>query len=187
MKLRFIFVALGFCFQTLPVQAQPGLRCSAVDRGSEEHWGGHNSCGECLREHGHCVEVCSLSFFTCEARGRDYQGNSISLKGSGSDRYEAERNAINFCERNFSNCSVYNCTSDSEQISRAECVRPPPPAPAPKPPAPAPKPPDRPDRPGRPDRPEEPGKPGRGGPGRPGKPDPKPGTNAVSDQNDLKG
>lgn len=138
------------------------VTCSARDKGWEEHWGGHDSCGSCQSKHGDCVETCSLEYSTCDAVGVDYLGNQITVKGAGDDRYNAAQVAVNLCQRNFANCRVVNCNSEAEQVSSRYCPkRPEPPAPAPKPPAPAPKPPGN----------GGPGKPG--GPGGPGKPGPR--------------
>lgn len=191
-----IFLSTLLVLWGLPTMAYPDLVCSAVDRGSEEHWGGHGSCDQCLREHGHCVETCSVRFTTCEATGRDYRGQSITLRGHGDDRYDAERAALSYCQRNFSDCRIASCSNSGEQVSRRECERPAPPpapkppaptpapphpkpppkppAPAPKPPAPAPKPPAPAPKPPTPPAPKPPGKPDPKpgnpgeGPGRPG-------------------
>ncbi|MBO9667624.1 MAG: hypothetical protein J7501_12520 [Bdellovibrio sp.] len=166
MKPLFILLSLSFALATLPAHAQ--VRCSARDKGWEEHWGGHEDCNSCMKKHGECVESCSLNYVTCEARGVDYLGNAISVKGAGNERYEAESNAVRLCQRNFQNCSVVNCTSEAENVSSRRCPKPeapPAPTPAPAPnPTPAPNP-----NPGN-------GGPGHGGPrpgpGKPGGPGP---------------
>lgn len=47
----------------------PGTTCSYHDTGWEEHWGGHNSCGECLATHNDCNWSCSTDRYVCTAKG----------------------------------------------------------------------------------------------------------------------
>ena len=126
MKLLFLALSLGFSLFSSSALARADITCKASDRGWEEHWRGHSSCDECLQKHGECVETCSLGYTTCEATGRDYAGVSITLKAAGSDRYEAERAALNFCQKSFNNCTISSCSSSSETVSRRDCPRPPP-------------------------------------------------------------
>lgn len=126
MKLLLLTLSLGFSLFSTSALARSEVSCRSVDRGWEEHSGGHSTCDECLQRHGECVERCSLSYTTCEVTGRDYAGVTITLKAAGSDRYDAERSALNFCQKSFSNCSISSCSSSSETVSRRECQRPPP-------------------------------------------------------------
>lgn len=121
MKVFIIAVFLSFMGVAVMAQSTSGLVCNVADRGWEEHRNGHKTCEECLKHHGRCVETCSLSYYTCEATGRDHNGSSITLTGSGEDRWEAERNALRHCERNFERCSSRGCSSKSQTITRKEC------------------------------------------------------------------
>ena len=127
MKALILLITLSFSFLATtiatPAFAQPNISCSARDRGWEEHWTGHKSCGECFLKHGRCIETCEMSFYTCEAQGKDYQGNAVSTKGTGDDRFEAERNAIRNCQRSFFNCGSVSCNSQNETVSQKECTR----------------------------------------------------------------
>jgi hypothetical protein len=125
MKSFFIALSLGLSLFSISSFARNDLTCRSSDRGWEEHSRGHATCDECLQRHGRCVESCSIDYVTCEVTGRDYANVSITLKASGSDRYEAERAALDFCQRSFNNCSISSCSSSSSTISRKECVRPP--------------------------------------------------------------
>lgn len=96
------------------------VTCSAQDRGWEEH-SAHRSCGECLAEHGRCIETCSTSDYTCEAQGVDYRGNVSRFVGQGSDRYQAENQAIRNCSYNAGRCQILGCRSSEQVVSRREC------------------------------------------------------------------
>lgn len=100
---------------------RPRVSCSIGDRGHEEHSRGHRSCGECLREHGHCVETCSSSYYTCKAEGRDYRGYTMTVEARGDDRYEAENRAVRACDRTYSDCRPVTCDSQYETVSRRSC------------------------------------------------------------------
>ncbi|MGE5086321.1 MAG: hypothetical protein ACM3MG_08495 [Bacillota bacterium] len=132
MKSFFIALALGLSLFSANTFAGNDVTCRSSDRGWEEHSNGHPTCGECLQRHGRCIESCSIEYVTCEVTGRDYAGTSITLQVSGSDRYEAERAALNFCQRSFNNCSISNCSTSSDTVSRKECIRPPAPETPPK-------------------------------------------------------
>lgn len=119
--MKALILLLCFGLSTLTAQARSDLRCSAADKGWEEHFGGHRTCGECLQKHGKCVETCSLDYYDCEAQGRDSRGASIVVSGSGEDRFEAERNALRRCDRYFTGCSVSSCSSKSQTVSRKDC------------------------------------------------------------------
>lgn len=131
MKALIVSILLGLPCLAITAHARPNISCNAVDKGWEEHFGGHRNCDDCLKKHGKCVETCSLEYYTCEATGIDSLGGSITVKGSGDDRWEAESNARRHCDRNFRNCSVSNCNSKAETISKRTCERPPDPKPQP--------------------------------------------------------
>lgn len=106
-----------------PRYPQGRISCSASDRGWEEHWSGHSSCGSCLQAHGECVETCVEQRETCEVRGVDYQGRSRTYMASAPDRYSAEYEARRQCEwdRNNSSCSMVTCRSDNKTVSSRSC------------------------------------------------------------------
>lgn len=93
------------------------VRCSAQDQGFEEHFGGHRDCGECLRRHGRCVEVCEYTQVQCIATGMRW-GRPAEFEGYGDSMREARWNAIDNCERRGGrNCQV-NPRDCREQTSR---------------------------------------------------------------------
>lgn len=99
-----------------------GVTCRADDRGHEEHWGGHYSCGECLQRHGECIETCSSATTECRVEGRDRYGSVISFLGRGQDRWSAESEAIRACQYNYAtNCYVVSCEDRQEVVSRRSC------------------------------------------------------------------
>lgn len=97
-----------------------GVVCRADDRGWEEH-SSHRSCGECLAQHGSCIETCSVSSTQCEARGYDYRGAELRFVGQGQSRYEAENQAIRNCAYSAGRCQVINCSSKEDVVSRRDC------------------------------------------------------------------
>jgi hypothetical protein len=98
------------------------ITCTASDRGWEEHWGGHHSCGECLSKHGECVETCTAETQVCQAKGLDWNGQLVTVTGESSDRWDAERRAWDSCQyRGLRDCRVESCESRDEQISRRSC------------------------------------------------------------------
>lgn len=100
-----------------------GVRCSAVDRGWEEHFGGHATCEDCVRRHGSCIETCEFSEHTCVAEGRRWGGRPIQAEGYGYSRWEAERQAVETCERRGARrCYVINCY-ENPRTERRECSR----------------------------------------------------------------
>lgn len=161
------FTLLGILFSFEASFGQAYTTCSYTDRGWEEHWGGHRSCGECTQKHGRCVESCSINYYKCEARGVDAAGGAVTLKGNGQNRWDAERNALKYCQRYFNNCSVTSCNTQNEPLFSRECPQENPPQP-PRPPEPKPEP-----GPGHgggggggePGRGNDPGRRGPGGPG----------------------
>lgn len=102
----------------------PGrVTCSASDRGWEEHWGGHSSCGSCLQEHGDCTETCKESTQVCEVQGRDAYGTMVTFTGVGGDRWSAEAEARRSCEwnRNMRSCVTVSCRSQDRTVSTRRC------------------------------------------------------------------
>ncbi len=105
-----------------------GLSCQAVDAGWEEHFGGHNSCRECLRHHGNCIEKCSSEVFVATARGIDRRGRdrrAYDVDGYAyEDRWQAERSAIDECQRRRLNrCQIVNVRRSMQEVSRQNCGR----------------------------------------------------------------
>ncbi|MFS4457749.1 hypothetical protein [Bdellovibrio sp. HCB2-146] len=100
---------------------RPRVSCTVRDRGHEEHYGGHRSCGECERKHGHCVETCSADYYSCKAEGRDYRGYTMTIEAKGETRYEAENVAMRRCDRQLSDCRPVSCSPESETVSRRSC------------------------------------------------------------------
>lgn len=99
-----------------------GIRCSAQDRGWEEHLGGHRSCGECISRHGSCVETCEFTEWNCEVEGRRW-GRTAVFEGYGYSQYEAEREAFENCERRGARfCRRLECRGH-DRSERRECVR----------------------------------------------------------------
>lgn len=100
---------------------RPRVSCTVQDRGHEEHYGGHRSCGECERRHGSCVETCRADYYSCKAEGRDYRGYTMTIEAKGETRYEAENVAMRRCDRQLSDCRPVSCNSESETVSRRSC------------------------------------------------------------------
>lgn len=96
------------------------LVCSARDAGWEEH-GSHNSCRECLREHGRCVETCAVVEDRCEAQGVDRRGNLVSFIGTGRGRYDAQDQAMRNCSYNASRCQIVRCDTAESNVTRRDC------------------------------------------------------------------
>ncbi len=105
-------------------QPSPGrVTCSATDRGWEEHWGGHGSCGSCLQEHGNCTETCKETTQLCEVQGTDYYGNLAIYRAVGVDRWSAESEARRKCEwnRDMRSCVTISCQSQDRVVSTRSC------------------------------------------------------------------
>lgn len=102
---------------------QGRISCSASDRGWEEHWSGHNSCGDCLRHHGSCVEKCVELRKVCEVQGSDFQGRIRTYVAIGADQWSAESEARRQCEwdRNNRSCITLSCRDDNRTISTRNC------------------------------------------------------------------
>lgn len=99
------------------------VTCSAQDRGWEEHWSGHSSCGECVQRHGNCVESCYEVKQVCEVQGTDYYGRTQIFIAQGPDRWMAENEARRRCEwnRDMRYCQVTSCRQDNQLISTRSC------------------------------------------------------------------
>lgn len=99
------------------------VTCSASDKGWEEHFGGHGSCGSCLQKHSSCVEKCQEIREVCEVEGRDYNGRLSVFVGRGADRWAAEAEARRQCEwnRNMRSCMVTTCRQEAQTISTRSC------------------------------------------------------------------
>ena len=99
------------------------ISCSASDTGWEEHWSGHSSCGDCLQDHGKCVEKCYEAREVCDVQGTDYAGRTITFSARGPDRWSAESEARRQCEwsRDMRSCVVTSCRSDNLLVSSRSC------------------------------------------------------------------
>lgn len=98
------------------------VTCKAQDRGHEEHWGGHYSCGECLQKHGECVETCSSVMIECRVDGYDRTGRLVSFLGRGYDQWSAQDDAIRACQYNYAtNCYVAGCNQREDVVGRTAC------------------------------------------------------------------
>jgi len=112
----------GFVDELVSMSYRRNVDCSVRDRGWEEH-GSHSSCSSCLAKHGHCVEVCTETYYKCKATGKDnYFDRENTYEAVGEDRYDAEREALRKCDRDGSkDCSVDSCDTESDVVSRDEC------------------------------------------------------------------
>ncbi|MBK7842820.1 MAG: hypothetical protein IPJ71_03860 [Bdellovibrionales bacterium] len=113
-----------------PFPGRPGhpaddFDCQVVDRGHEEHYGGHDSCRSCLREHGDCVERCEGSSYRCVAQGHDGRGHFYnSAPGFGSSEREAARDAIFQCrDERLLGCRVVQCNRGRGEVVTRSCGR----------------------------------------------------------------
>lgn len=97
--------------------------CSAQDRGWEEHFGGHGSCGSCLQKHGECVETCTEQREMCEVEGLDYYGRTRRYMAMGPDRWSAESEARRQCEwdRDNRSCRTISCRAENRTVSSRSC------------------------------------------------------------------
>lgn len=110
-------------YPTPDYQAPARVSCSASDKGWEEHWGGHSSCGSCLQHHGNCIETCKEISEMCEVEGTDYYGRPAIFRAVGVDRYAAESEARRKCEwnRDMRYCRTISCSSQDRVISTRRC------------------------------------------------------------------
>lgn len=108
-----------------PQPGRPGygnIQCTAQDNGWEEHWGGHSTCGECVRKHGNCIETCSRNYYVCQVEGIDRNGRRYISEGRAESRYQAEDDAMRACYYyRYQNCRVTSCNQNSETVSRRSC------------------------------------------------------------------
>lgn len=112
-------------FPGRPGHPRDNMECRAVDRGHEEHYGGHDSCWSCLREHGDCVERCESTSYRCVAQGHDGRGHFYtSDPGFGSSEREAARDAIFQCrEERLIGCRVIECDRGRGEVVTRSCGR----------------------------------------------------------------
>lgn len=101
------------------------ITCSAKDRGWEEHWFGHATCGECVAKHGNCTETCEAKDTVVYGTGFDVYGRIAKFEGRGGDSYDASRDMRRVCDYyRLSRCESDSGKSDSthsEVISRTSC------------------------------------------------------------------
>ena len=108
-----------------------GGSCAAYDTGSEEHYGGHSSCSDCLSDHGSCEERCYEIYYECSAQGTDRNGQVLTFTATARDEYRSQDEALRRCYRDANNCSSRGCQRNGNLESRRACVRAPAPRPAP--------------------------------------------------------
>jgi hypothetical protein len=107
--------------------AERNVMCKAFDYGWEEHFGGHNSCGECKRAHRTCERRCSAEMYVAVAEGvhrRRGGGRAIErVRGAPSyDRWRAQDSALDECEYSgLRRCRIVDVRSQWEEISRRDC------------------------------------------------------------------
>lgn len=97
------------------------IKCGYSDKGYEEHWGGHNSCHECLQKHGKCIERCYEEETTCTAEGiRNGYTQQFSVTDKNS--WRTEERAVRQCELSgYDDCRLIKCESDDRLVSRQRC------------------------------------------------------------------
>lgn len=135
-SMRLAILSVLFCVFSVSAQARDwggssgrADYCTYQDKGWEEHWRGHDSCQDCLRKHGKCVETCYSKSYKVKVTGsvRDYWNNSEreeEFLGYGESEWRAESEAIQACQyRNASNCQVANRDTESREISRSTCAK----------------------------------------------------------------
>lgn len=111
-----------------PPYYPPDVICHADDDGTEEHWGGHRTCGECLAHHGGCIETCErqVNYAECTVDGRDYYGRVQRFIATGYDYQDAQYRAMDQCYRSgYRDCIYSGCRNvqDRQEISRRQCYR----------------------------------------------------------------
>lgn len=101
--------------------------CTASDRGWEEHWSGHSSCGECLRKHGKCVERCYEKEYRVTVTGlvRDRWNNTEreeEFSAYGHSEWDAEDRALRDCRyRDAYDCRVKSRDTENREVSSRSC------------------------------------------------------------------
>jgi hypothetical protein len=114
--------------QPPPYRPRPPHRditCYAQDSGHEEHYGGHRSCRECLRQHSRCLEICQelTQRHYCQVRGFS-RNNNYRFTGTGHSRREALDQAVRLCYRaGYNTCRLEQCWHDRREnvVSRSWC------------------------------------------------------------------
>ena len=98
------------------------ISCAATDAGFEEHWGGHRSCGECLAQHGRCIETCQTNSFVCHAEGLSRFGRDTFEAYSDRSEAEARDEALDRCyDSGARNCRAIRCDSNRQIVSQNSC------------------------------------------------------------------
>lgn len=113
-----------------------GRSCQGMDRGWEEHRGGHGgrgygpreACQECTRHHGSCTYQCTVPAVQCRAEWVGDDGVRRQYEGRPRrDRYEAEDDAVNRCrDENWNNrtqgrCRPLDCRQQDEVVENGRC------------------------------------------------------------------
>jgi hypothetical protein len=100
-----------------------GFSCSYRDAGFEEHFGGHGSCGSCLKAHGECNEECSATSYACTASGASTAGAVATSEGySDYSENDARERALDRCAMSGNkNCVVSDCEQRQKLVSSRSC------------------------------------------------------------------
>lgn len=97
-------------------------QCSFEDKGWEEHGGGHDSCGECLRHHGKCIRTCYEETYKCTVLGTDRYGTNREFVEEGSSQWRLEQMAMDRCDYlRYERCEPKGCQKVTNLISRDRC------------------------------------------------------------------
>ena len=100
-----------------------GLRCQATDNGWEEHFGGHQSCNACLREHENCTLKCYQDEFVAIAEGRNQYGELVRVRAMDRDEFYARERALEQCYRSrLDNCYVIDTDTNSRLVRSDRCI-----------------------------------------------------------------
>ena len=100
-----------------------GLRCQATDNGWEEHFGGHSSCGACLREHQDCTLKCYQDEYVATAEGRNRNGELVRVTAMDRDDFNAREKALERCCRSrLDNCYVIDTDTNSRLVRSDRCI-----------------------------------------------------------------
>ncbi|OFZ25701.1 MAG: hypothetical protein A2381_00090 [Bdellovibrionales bacterium RIFOXYB1_FULL_37_110] len=99
-----------------------GLRCQATDDGWEEHFGGHSSCGACLREHEDCTMRCYEDEVVATAEGRNQYGEIQTVTAMDRDSIYARERALDRCyNQRLSNCTIVDTDTNSRLVRSERC------------------------------------------------------------------
>lgn len=109
-----------------PPYSQPQIVCQAQDAGWEEHRAPHLSCGECLQQHGRCIETCEQIkvMSQCHVNGQSRNQAATPFIGEGQNQNEAYWNAMSMCESSgFRRCEFVQCrdVQTREFYSQNDC------------------------------------------------------------------